>query len=198
MSMERRFFSEPVAVGKDAEGRTYAEGYAAVFGARSEDLGGFVEVVERGAFDGVLSNPATDVRAYLNHEPSLILGRQSSKTLQLAVDDKGLRYRALLPDTTYARDLAVVMERGDVRESSFAFNVAQDGGDTWEERDGVIIRRVRAVNRLYDVSVVALPAYPATDAAVAQRSFKHWRENHAQAPRLASARRRTRLLALEG
>lgn len=136
------------------DGATIIRGYAAVYNADSEDLGGFIERIAVGAFDGVLDN---DVRCYINHDENRLVGRVSSGTLVIGVDERGLYYEAKLPDTSYARDLKVLMERGDITESSFAFLIEDD---TWEQRDGVTYRIITKVSRLLDVSPVSQPAYP--------------------------------------
>ena len=110
-----------------------------------------------------------DVRAFFNHDPNHLLARTSSGTLKLSVDEKGLKYEFSVPDTSSGRDLLVSMDRGDITQSSFAFTVEDD---SWEERDGIDIRTINKVKRLYDVSPVSIPAYPdANDLSVAQRSL---------------------------
>lgn len=143
-------------------------GHGAVFNKRSENLGGFREIILPGVFDEVLQD---DVRALLNHDPNFILGRTASGTLRLSVDDTGLRYEVDAPNTQTIRDLVLApLQRGDISQSSFAFRVARDG-DQWEEDDeGVIIRTIHKVQRLYDVSPVTYAAYP--DATAAQRSLQ--------------------------
>ena len=85
------------------------------------------------------------------------------------MDEKGLKYEFSVPDTSSGRDLLVSMDRGDITQSSFAFTVEDD---SWEERDGIDIRTINKVKRLYDVSPVSIPAYPdANDLSVAQRSL---------------------------
>lgn len=170
-------------------------GYGSVFNKRSENLGGFREIIAPGAFDDVLND---DVRALFNHDANIILGRSSNKTLALSVDDEGLRYEISAPDTQYIKDIVLApMLRGDVRESSFHFRVARDG-DTWEEDDeGVIIRTIHRVQRLFDVSPVTYPAYP--DAAAGMRSMNAWKEackNGALKRAINQRQSRERILAL--
>ena len=129
-------------------------GYAAIYNSDSEWMGGFYEQIATGAFDGVMDN---DVRAYFNHDENLLLGRVSSGTLRISTDKRGLFYEVDLPNTTYANDLAELMKRGDVNQSSFAFLIEQD---KWEQRDGVTYRIIEKVSRLLDVSPVSQPAYP--------------------------------------
>ncbi len=151
--------------GEDGELPTI-KGHAAVFNKFSEDLGGFREKIEAGAFKGVMND---DVRALFNHNDDLILGRTTAGTLKLGTDKRGLRFENTPPDTSYARDLVVSMRRGDVTQASFGFIVAK-GGDSWRENEeGVIERTITRVERLFDVSPVTFPAYP--DTAVAARGL---------------------------
>ena len=109
---------------KDAEKRTMGtievresegdemtlEGYAAVYNSET-DLGHFREVIKPGAFDDVLDN---DVRALINHDPNLILGRTTNGTLELSVDERGLKYRVKLGSQQYAKDFYESVKRGDI------------------------------------------------------------------------------------
>jgi hypothetical protein len=138
-------------------------GHAAVFNSLSEDIWpGVKERIMPDAFRDVLDN---DVRLLLNHDPNFVLARTKSGTLTLSQDAVGLRIRAELPDTQAARDLAVLMERGDIDGMSFAFEVDPDDVKR-EERDGYELDTVYRVSRLYDVSVVTYPAYPAASAKI--------------------------------
>lgn len=134
-------------------------GYAAVFG-QVIDLGyGFDETVAPGAFTDALARP-DDVRALINHDESLILGRNTAGTLRLMQDDQGLAVEIEPPSTTYAMDLLTVMRRGDVTQMSFAFTADLE---EWDETGPRPLRTIKAVT-LYDVSVVTYPAYDMTEA----------------------------------
>ena len=141
-------------------------GYAAVYNSDSEWMGGFYEQIATGAFDDVMEN---DVRAYFNHDENLLLGRVSSGTLRISTDKRGLFYEVDLPNTTYANDLAELMKRGDVNQSSFAFLIEKD---RWEQRDGVTYRIIEKVSRLLDVSPVAQPAYPDATSELKTRDLE--------------------------
>ena len=161
---EKRFFKVESRVSKKGK-KNIIEGHAAVFNELSEDLGGFREKINPGAFDEVLDN---DVRAFFNHDPNFLLARTSSGTLKLSTDKRGLKYSFDVPDTTAGRDLLVSMKRGDITQSSFAFQVESDSWNTTSKGE---IRTIEKVSRLYDVSPVSIPAYPtANDLAIAQRS----------------------------
>lgn len=181
-AIERRFTSGAVELraAPDAPEKRTVRGYAAMFGKRSANLGTenyqFFEIIERGAFDGVLQD---DVRALFNHDANLILARSRAGqgTLTLGADDTGLWYE-FTPDgeQSYARDLVRALARGDVDQSSFAFSLTAEG-QKWEEtREGdtsVVLRTIKQVDRLYDVSPVTYPAYP--DATVALRTLEEFR-----------------------
>jgi hypothetical protein len=161
---ERRYFTTEFETRTTCDGQIEIEGHAAVFDRHSQDLGGFVENVAPTAFKRTLSsNP--DTRALFNHDPSLILGRTRAGTLDLATDDSGLYYRNRLPDTSYARDLRVSMERGDVTQSSFGFWTIQDSWGRTEA--GMPVRTLTEVSlHEGDVSPVTFPAYLDTDSGV--------------------------------
>lgn len=136
-------------------------GHAAVFDSLSENLGGFRETIKRGAFRNVLDQ---DVRLLVNHDPNLLLARGDS--LELTEDPTGLHVRAKIrADLSYARDLRINLEEGNVTQMSFAFG--SDVEDDWDEdEDGRLIRTIKRFGSLFDVSPVTFPAYPATDAGL--------------------------------
>lgn len=135
-------------------------GYAAVFNSPSEPLP-FIETIAPGAFSRSLES-RNHVKMFVNHNSDQVLASTRSGTLQLAEDSKGLIAEAVLPDTTYARDLVTLMKRGDVSSMSFGFTVPQ-GGDSWTDGNTRTLNEVR----LIEVSVVTgFPAYEATTAQV--------------------------------
>ena len=138
-------------------------GHAAVFDSRSEDLGGFTEFIAPGAFDQVLEEGA-DVRWLVNHDPNMLIGRTSSGTLRLSVDDVGLRMDGEVSDTTAGRDLMANIKLGNITGASFQFTV---GEDKWASVDGKQERTILRVDSLLDVGPVAFPAYPGSNVAAA-------------------------------
>lgn len=142
-------------------------GYGSVFNTLSNELGGFREIIAEGAFDGRLED---DVRFLINHD-GLPLARTTNGTLRLSTDEKGLKYQAKVANTSLGRDLVELMRNGTINQSSFAF-VVED--DSWEVRDGVNVRTINKVSRLYDVSAVTYPAYE--EASVALRSMEEWKK----------------------
>jgi HK97 family phage prohead protease len=169
-AIEQRYLPMPVEIRAEGEKRTVS-GYAAVFEQLSQNLGWFREKIARGAFDNVLDN---DVVALFNHDSNHVLARTISKTLQLSVDDTGLRYEFEAPNTTSGNDLIEMLKRGDVQHSSFSFSIEDQ---KWEQDDELgEIRTVLKVKRLYDVSPVVMPAYKQTDVSVAKRSYDEFKE----------------------
>lgn len=145
---------------QDGNGRTFS-GYAAVFNSDSEPLP-FIEQIRPGAFERTLA-ARNQVKMFVNHEDTMVLASTRAGTLRLSEDRRGLKVSADLPETSYARDLAVLMERGDVDSMSFGFHVPR-GGDEWSD-DGQ--RRYLNEIALREVSVVTgFPAYEETSATV--------------------------------
>jgi HK97 family phage prohead protease len=153
-----------VRVHRNADKPPVMIGYASVFNSDSENLGGFIERVAPEAFDWTLKQKP-DVRALIDHDSSLVLGRTKAGTLRLSVDNKGLKAEIDPPDTSYARDLMVSMERGDVSQMSFGFRVLED---SWDDLDKEVARRILRKLDLDggDVSIVTYPAYRATKVSV--------------------------------
>jgi uncharacterized protein len=166
--IEQRSVPTTVEVRSNADGTWQLEGLAAVFDSPSQDLGGFVEVLKRGSFKNVLRDTALDVRGLINHDPNLLLGRTTNGTMRLEETPRGLKYTIDVPDTSYGRDLRVLLERGDLTQSSFAFRVGKDDQAWTENPDtGGLVRTITNVTALLDCSVVTYPAYPEATAGVA-------------------------------
>lgn len=163
MNEKRAIGFELAEVRFEAGEKRTLEGYASVFNTPT-DLGNFLEVIEEGAFTRALDEQQ-DVRALIDHDPSKVIGRTKNNTLELREDGRGLFSRIELPDTTEGRDIAILVERGDLDAMSFGFTVVKD---RWERNEGKNVRYIEDVD-LFDVSVVAFPAYE--DTSVALRSM---------------------------
>jgi HK97 family phage prohead protease len=169
--MQREYRTLPLTELRTAEteGKRTIEGHAAVFQRWSELLGGifpFKEKVRAGAFSKTIESD--DIRALFNHDPNHVLGRNKAGTLELAEDNQGLFVRIYPPDTGWARDLQVSIDRGDISQMSFGFTVEKD---RWSDEGGIDTRELLEV-KLYDVSPVTFPAYPDTDVSV--RSYDNY------------------------
>lgn len=153
--LELRHITRPVEYRASDAGAGVLTGYASVFNRYSQNLGGFVEQVDPGAFNKSLSD-GVPVVARFNHEDNLLLGTTEGGTLSLEVDNTGLRYEVQLPDTSAGRDVRALAERGDLRYSSFAFRTLTDDWSFTPE--GFPLRTLLGV-QLVDVAPVTNPAY---------------------------------------
>ena len=173
-TMERRFIPlEKLEIRQADTGAMSISGMAAVIGQESEDLGGFTEIIEQGAFDEAIMS--SDVRALFNHDSNYLLGRTASGTLRLEARSDCLYYEVDdLPQTR--RDVYELIQRGDVTGNSFAFTVEED---RWEQRsNGATVRYISKVRELFDVGPVVYPAYSQT--VVSARALEKARGETAQ------------------
>lgn len=133
------------------------EGYFAVFNSNYEIAPGMTESVAPGAFDNTL---ADDVRALVNHDTTLVLGRTAANTLQLTQDERGLWGRIVInPNDGDAMNLYERVKRGDVDQCSFGFDIVREDAEYLE--DDAVHWTIQEV-RLYEVSVCTFPAYQET------------------------------------
>jgi HK97 family phage prohead protease len=169
---EKRCFASEVRALNEEGQPAKIVGNGAVFNSRSENLGGFREIIMPGAFDDVLND---DVRATFNHDPNFILGRSSSGTLRIETNSEGLGYEIDAPTTQTIRDLVLSpMARGDIKESSFGFRVASDGDEWIQDDEGIIVRKIHRMSKLFDIGPVAFPAYQASSSS--QRSMEQFKQ----------------------
>ena len=167
---ERRTTPGKVERQADPGATPQLRGYAAVFNQETTIGDFFREVILPGAFAAAVARD--DVRADFNHEPNLVLGRTKAGTLRLREDDHGLAYEVDLPDTSYARDLAVSVDRGDVSQSSFMFDVTGEAWDYPAAGSGQLpLRKITGV-KLYDVAPVTFAAYESTSVSARAMALK--------------------------
>lgn len=139
----------------DENDEMIVEGYAAVFETET-DLGWCKEVISRDAFNDCNMNDC--VLKYNHNDNCLILARTRNKSLELTVDNKGLKIRAKLIDTTQNKDIYKMVKAGLLDKMSFAFSVRKQ---EWDYENDV--RRITEIAQLFDVSVVDVPAYDTTE-----------------------------------
>ena len=152
------------------------EGYFAVFNSNYEIGPGMSESIAPGAFSNTL---AEDIRALVNHDTTLVLGRTSAHTLELREDERGLWGRiSINPKDTDAMNLYERVKRGDVSQCSFGFEIIRE--DTEISEDGSVHWTIQEV-RLYEVSCCTFPAYESTNISTreAQRDEILKRETEA-------------------
>lgn len=161
MNNEKVYYRSP-EVTYDPNSRK-VEGYAVVFDSPSENMG-FIETIRKGAItEDTIKN--SDVLARFNHNPEKVLARSKygSGSLQLVVDDIGVRYSFEAPNTQLGDELLEHLHRGDITSSSFAFTISSEkGSERWYKQDGQLYRDIYKIDRLYDVAPVWVPAYEAT------------------------------------
>lgn len=151
------------------------EGYFAVSGQQTELWPGAYEEIAPGAFDGTLSN---DIRALVDHESRLVLGRNKSGTLQLRADSRGLWGSVKInPEDSDAMNLYQRVKRGDVDQCSFGFNILREETD-WRD-DGTVKWIIQEID-LHEVSVVTFPAYQATGVQARKAEVAQYRERQRQ------------------
>jgi phage prohead protease, HK97 family len=160
---ERRFTSVPVEVRAGADKLTIG-GYAAKFNRMSQNLGGFVERIDPGFFNKSRGDGWPGVVARYNHDDNMLLGTTRAGTLRLGIDDVGLPYEVDLPQSRM--DVHELVFRGDVGQSSFAFQAFEDD---WTTTDQGFPLRTLVSGRLFDVAPVNTPAYE--DTSVGLRSL---------------------------
>ena len=141
------------------ENRMKIEGYAVVFDSPSHPIyGEWIEYVDRNAFNGC---DMKDVVLRYNHKDSYpIMARTKNNSLQLNIDDKGLKIEAELIDTASKRDLYKSIQEGLVDKMSFRFSVSKND---WDYSTTPTTRRILGFDKIFDVSVVDEPAYEATE-----------------------------------
>ena len=160
MTETRALMVEDAEFRAEKDGMTF-RGYAAKFNRKSEPLP-FREVILPGAFTRTLRS-RNEIKAFVNHDTNMVIGSTRAGTLRLSQDEVGLLAEIDLPDTSYGRDLAVSVARGDVSGMSFGFYVPK-GGDTW---NADYTERTISEIALHEVSpVTGFPAYRSTTASV--------------------------------
>ncbi len=165
--LETRIFEvDQFEVREDTDGM-HLEGYAALFNSRSENLGGFTETIQPGAFRSSLK-ARNDIKLLWNHDTGAVMGSTRAGTLTLTEDERGLRVSATLPNTTHGRDAAELVRRGDVTGFSFGFSMPARGGDQWNSEG---TERVLKSVRLHEVSLTPFPAYTSTNGTATMRGL---------------------------
>ena len=170
---------------RDAGNDLYIEGYFAVFNSEYPLWEGASEIIKPGAFTNSISG---DVRALINHDTSLVLGRTKAGTLTLRQDERGLWGSIKINrDDIDATNLYARVQRGDVDQCSFGFKIKREtfvdlGNETyrWE---------IEEVDPLYEVSVCTFPAYAETSVSARQRDFAEIQQRKAEAWREAMKNR---------
>ena len=146
------------------------EGYALVFDTDSDNISGFTERIDRNALQDVIEK--SDVFCLLDHNKErgvLARCKYGNGSMVLEIDERGLKYTFEAPNTALGEEVLEGIRRGDISTSSFSFTVAQD---KWEKRsDGVYLRTIEKIDRLFDVSPVYQAAYDSTSVKIDSRGL---------------------------
>lgn len=168
---------------EDGEG-LYIEGYFSVFNSNYEIWPGATESIAPGAFSNTLSD---DVRALINHDTTLVLGRNKAGTLELREDARGLWGKITInPNDSDAMNLYARVERGDVDQCSIGFDIIKE--DTDFREDGSIHWTIREVV-LYEVSCCTFPAYEETSIACRTKQAEEIKKRNSEAWKLKTMNR---------
>ena len=167
-TIERRFLEvvTEIRAAAESESRTII-GSAAVFGSIT-DMRWYKEQIDPAAFDEILADPNHDVVALVNHDSNLVVARRSAGTLKLYKEGNKLMYEFDAPNTTAGNDLLENVRNGNIRGSSFQFEVSEQKWTFDDKDDRNDLRTIMKVSRLWDVGPVTFPAY--NDTSVAKRS----------------------------
>lgn len=160
---------------EDGEG-LYIEGYFSIFNSNYEIWPGATESIAPGAFSNTLSD---DVRALINHDTTLVLGRNKAGTLELREDARGLWGKITInPNDSDAMNLYERVKRGDVDQCSFGFDIVNEETDFRE--DGSIHWTIREV-KLYEVSCCTFPAYEDTSISAREKQYEEIKKRESEA-----------------
>jgi len=167
MNLQRRFLAtgstgmRVAPARRDGDNIGTVDGYAAVFNSLSHDMGGWRERLAPGAFANALRATDFPILALYDHAFGNLLGSTANGTLRLTEDNIGLRFSLDLPDTSAGRDVLALVQRGDLPGASFGFTLDKRGSEWVKGAGGMAVNVIRQVKALREISVVALPAYPA-------------------------------------
>lgn len=149
------------------DGNLYIEGYFAVFGSEYRMWENAIETIDEDAFNETVDG---DVRALVNHDSTLVLGRTTAGTLTLRVDKTGLWGSILINQSDQdAMNLYERVKRGDVSQCSFGFDILDQSTEVME--NGTTVWRLKKVE-LYEVSVVTFPAYEDTSVIARKKDYE--------------------------
>lgn len=189
------------AVEGEKESRTI-EGYAIVFGVESRILAdywdNYREIIEPGAItEERLKEMDIKMTMYHNREKILARSVKGEGTLKLSVDNVGVHYEFEAPNTVDGDTALELVKRGDLSGSSFMFWTDEKSGVSYEKRsDGIMLRRVKTIGMIYDMTIAADPAYEQTTVAAreAYSQFEKPEEKKPNTVKYASDRREREMI----
>lgn len=150
------------------EGSRMITGRAVVFNSDSGNMGFIERIMPEAITQDVIDN--SDILALFNHNRDAILARSTNGqgTLALERDDEGLTFLFEAPNTSLGNDILELVKRGDLNGCSFCFTMPNEkGAEKWykDKETNQLRRDIYKIDRLYDISIVSVPAYPETSVA---------------------------------
>ena len=191
------------AVEGEKESRTI-EGYAIVFGVESRILAdywdNYREIIEPGAITEERLNEM-DIKMTMYHNREKILARSvnGEGTLKLSVDEVGVHYEFEAPNTVDGDTALELVKRGDLSGSSFMFWTDERNVSYEKRSDGMMLRRVKTIGMIYDMTIAADPAYEETTVAAreAYSQFEKPKDDEKKKPNTANWEKGKRVREIE-
>ena len=187
----QRFFDIKARSAND-DSKMVLEGYALKFEKETELWKGFKEVIRKGALD---NTDMSRVFLLFNHNDDVILAGTSNNSLELQVDDIGLKFRAELVDTQTSKEVYTLAKQGLLTKCSFSFRTAKNGYKYSRIEDKNELGEIVDIETLYDVAVVTYPAYD--DTEVYARDIKALEREHERINEERANKAKERMEALE-
>lgn len=187
----QRFFDIKARSAND-DSKMVLEGYALKFEKETELWKGFKEVIRKGALD---NTDMSRVFLLFNHNDDVILAGTSNNSLELQVDDIGLKFRAELVDTQTSKEVYTLAKQGLLTKCSFSFRTAKNGYKYSRTDDKNELGEIVDIETLYDVAVVTYPAYD--DTEVYARDIKALEREHERINEERANKAKERMEALE-
>lgn len=174
--MQHRSFDAKFETREDDNKNLSIEGYFVVFNSNYDMGMGMSESIAPHAFDNTLSD---DIRALINHDTTLVLGRTSAHTLELRQDEHGLwGHIDINPNDSDAMNLYARVQRGDVNQCSFGFDILDEETDFRGENE--VHWTIKEV-KLYEVSCCTFPAYQETAISARKHDFDELKKRELEA-----------------
>lgn len=159
------------------DGKKTIEGHFVLFDTPTELFPGCFETISADALDASMEN---DVRALINHDSTLVLGRKKAGTLEISKDEKGLLGRIVINEHDQdALNLYARVQRGDVNQCSFGFDIREEISD-FDEATGESHFTITDID-LYEISVCTFPAYEGTEVTARCKQVEEHKKRHLDA-----------------
>ena len=162
---------------EDGDSNPTIEGYFAVFNSNYDITHGMSESIAPGAFTEALGG---DVRALVNHDTTLVIGRNKAGTLELREDSHGLWGQVRInPNDSAAVDAFERVKRGDVDGCSICFDIAEEETEFLDNGD--VHFTIKKISPLYEVSICTFPAYQETNVSAREAQVEEIRRREEDA-----------------